>query len=144
MSDARRKRVINAETRKKLSEAHQGNKYCLGYKHSAETRAKMSASAPKRKSKAHREAISRALMGHEVPESTRRAVSAAHLGTCHSAAVRAKISKGRPKDWKISAGGIKAIKSSRTGTRLIHNGTTRRWHPKSEKLPRGWRFCISR
>ena len=48
MSKSQKGRVISDECRRKISEANIGNTKCLGYKHSEETKLRMSESAKKR------------------------------------------------------------------------------------------------
>jgi len=84
------------ETKRKISEAGMGNKYCLGYKASAETRVKMSkARMGHHNSEESKQKLSEAKMGHKVSDETRAKLSEANIGKKASAESRAKMSEAR-------------------------------------------------
>lgn len=77
-------KVISDEGRKNLSEAHRGNSYAKGYKHSVEARVAMSAAQRNRGpvviSAEQRARISAKLMGHPVSLESREKMSKSHRG----------------------------------------------------------------
>jgi hypothetical protein len=112
------KSYITAEGRRRLSEAHKGNKHTLGYRASAETKAKIGAAKKGRKQSPehlanrtaalrgrlmppqtpeHKAKISAALMGNRycagkvLPASTRQKISSALKGVKKTAATRAHM-----------------------------------------------------
>jgi group I intron endonuclease len=75
-----RGRIMSAETRRRVSEAHKGNKYCLGKKPSEETRRKLS------------EAMKRRPPPEPISEETRYRLSESHKRKSPSPETRAKLS----------------------------------------------------
>jgi len=146
MSKARRARVITDETCRRISEANKGkNTWMLGRKLSKETRAKLSKARKGRKFTAeHCAKISAALMGHAVSDSVRKAVSEAHRKFKHTPETRAQISASLTGNHTVSKQGRASIRAARTGSRIVFNGTRRRWLSAGDKLPRGWRFARNR
>jgi len=79
--------MVSLETRKKMSDSHKGNKYALGFKHSAETRLKVSlAGKGKKRSLETRRKMSLAQMGNKknlgkkMSLETRKKIGVAQLG----------------------------------------------------------------
>ena len=88
---------MSAESRKKLSISHMGLPGAVGSKRTPEQRARMSASAKRRKSRPQSEAckakITATLMGHSVSDETRRKIGESGIGRVVSKETRRKISE---------------------------------------------------
>jgi NUMOD3 motif len=95
--------VPSEETKRKLSEAHKGNTYCLGKTHSDETKRKLSEiHKGKTLSKEHRRKLSEAhkgknhyLYGKSHSEETRKKISDASKGRIFSKETKIKMSEAK-------------------------------------------------
>jgi hypothetical protein len=98
MSEAGKGRIFSEEHKRKIGEAHKGNKNNLGRRHSPETLLKMSAA---QKGNTH-------FLGHHHSDETKEKISKAHRGKIRPDEWRLNISKGkkgkatRNKGWNHS------------------------------------------
>jgi hypothetical protein len=89
-------------TKRKISAAGMGNKYCLGYKASAESRAKMSlARIGHHNSEESKQKLSEAKMGHKVSAETREKLSKANIGKKASDETKRKMSEIKKLYWAL-------------------------------------------
>lgn len=95
--------VMSEEARQKMSErakGRPGNPTMLGRKHSAETRAKMSAAQKgKKKSPEHAEKVAATHRGKKYSEEHKKKLSIAHMGKIISLETRAKLSEAAKLQW---------------------------------------------
>ena len=124
-------KIISEQTRRKISASLMGHKRTLGYKHSEETRQKMSiAHKGKVFSKETRNKLSEVLKGKTVSEKTRKIMSEARKGKVLTKECKEKISIamiGRKfsEEWK------KKISEAMKGK--IHSAEWRRKNSESKK-----------
>ncbi|MDP3763697.1 MAG: GIY-YIG nuclease family protein [bacterium] len=97
--------VNNPEVRRKISEANKGNKYCLGFKHTDQTRKNMSAAKKGVKKKPfteqHRKNLSLSKKGICFSEEQKKAISESQKGRKVSQQTKNKMSESGSENWRI-------------------------------------------
>jgi hypothetical protein len=104
--------AVSEETRKKISEFQKGNTWCLGHKHTEETKKKLSKNHSrhmlgKTHSEEARRKMSESRRGISPSEETKQKMSASNRGKTRTEESRKRISEGAKKGWANRKAAVK-------------------------------------